>query len=120
MCRWMAWSGQSVLMDELLFKTEHGLVDQSLHSRLGFETTNGDGFGVGWYGVGDGPGVYRSVSPAWGDVNLRELAGDVESPLFVAHVGAATGTAGPPNERPPVPARGRVVVAQGGDPRGPR
>jgi glutamine amidotransferase len=89
----MAWSGQSVMMDELLFKTEHGIVDQSLHPRLGFETTNGDGFGVGWYGAGDGPGVYRSVSPAWGDVNLRELAGHIESPLFVAHVRAATGTA---------------------------
>jgi predicted glutamine amidotransferase len=50
MCRWMAWSGQPVLTEELLFKTQHGLIDQSLHSRMGAETTNGDGFG--WYGVG--------------------------------------------------------------------
>ena len=49
MCRWMAWSGQPVLIDELLFKTPHGLIDQSLHSRMGVETTNGDGFGLGWY-----------------------------------------------------------------------
>jgi predicted glutamine amidotransferase len=92
MCRWMAWSGQPVLIDELLFKTQHGLVDQSLHSRLGVEATNGDGFGLGWYGGGDGPGVYHSVSPAWGDVNLRELASHIESPMFLAHVRAATGT----------------------------
>ena len=65
MCRWMAWSGQPVMMDELLFKTEHGLVDQSLHSRLGAETTNGDGFGLGWYGSGHGPAIYHSVAPAW-------------------------------------------------------
>ena len=93
MCRWMGWHGQPVLIEELLFKTQHGLVDQSLHSRLGAETTNGDGFGLGWYGLGDGPGIYRSVSPAWGDRNLRHLAGHIESPLFLAHVRATTGTA---------------------------
>ena len=93
MCRWMAWSGQPVLVDELLFKSEHGLIDQSLHSRLGVEATNGDGFGLAWYGAGEGPGIYRSVSPAWGDANLRELAAHIESPLFLAHVRATTGTA---------------------------
>ena len=51
MCRWMAWSGQPVLIEELLFKPKHGLIDQSLHSRMGVETTNGDGFGLGWYGT---------------------------------------------------------------------
>src|SRR5579871_1290886 len=93
MCRWMAWHGQSVLMDELLFKTQHSLVDQSLHARMGAETTNGDGFGLGWYGTGDGPGVYHSVEPAWSDANLRHLAGHISSPLFLAHVRATTGTA---------------------------
>ena len=92
MCRWMAWLGQPVLIDELLFKTQHGIVDQSLHSRMGAETTNGDGFGMGWYGDGEGPGVYHCVAPAWGDANLRELAGHIESPLFLAHVRAAIGS----------------------------
>jgi predicted glutamine amidotransferase len=92
MCRWMGWIGQSVLIEELLFKTQHGIVDQSLHSRMGAEPTNGDGFGLGWYGAGEGPAVYRSVSPAWGDPNLRELAAHVESPLFLAHVRAAIGS----------------------------
>ncbi|HEY3188382.1 MAG TPA: class II glutamine amidotransferase [Solirubrobacteraceae bacterium] len=92
MCRWMAWHGQPVLIDELLFKTQHGLVDQSLHSRMGAETTNGDGFGLGWYGTGDGPGVYRSVAPAWGDANLRHLASHIESPLFLSHIRAAIGS----------------------------
>jgi len=91
-CRWMAWLGQPVLIDELLFKAQHGIVDQSLHARMGAEPTNGDGFGLGWYGVGDGPGIYRSVSPAWGDPNLRELAYHLESPLFMAHVRAAIGS----------------------------
>jgi predicted glutamine amidotransferase len=93
MCRWMAWHGQPIMIEELLFNTQHGLVDQSLHSRMGAETTNGDGFGLGWYGTGDGPGVYRSVEPAWGDANLRHLAGHIESPLFLSHVRATSGSA---------------------------
>jgi glutamine amidotransferase len=88
----MAWLGQPVLIEELLFKSQHGIVDQSLHSRLGAEPTNGDGFGLGWYGSGEGPAVYRSVAPAWGDPNLRELAAHVESRLFMAHVRAAIGS----------------------------
>ena len=31
-------------------RPENSLIVQSLHSRLGVEPTNGDGFGVGWYG----------------------------------------------------------------------
>ena len=94
MCRWMAWSGQPVLIEELLFKPKQSLIDQSLHSRMGVETTNGDGFGLGWYGTATPePALYHSVAPAWGDTNLRELAGHVESHLFLAHVRATTGTA---------------------------
>ena len=92
MCRWMAWLGQPVLVEEVLFNTPHGIVDQSLHARMGAEPTNGDGFGLGWYGAGEGPGVYRNVAPAWSDDNLRELAAHLESPLFMAHVRAAIGS----------------------------
>ena len=92
MCRWMAWLGQPVLVKELLFETQHGIVDQSLHARMGAEPTNGDGFGLGWYGTGDEPGLYLSVAPAWADPNLRELAAHIESPLFLAHIRAAIGS----------------------------
>ena len=93
MCRWNAYFGHPLLMEELLFKTDHGLIDQSLHARMGVETTNGDGFGLGWYGDRGGrPCRYRSITPAWSDVNLREIAANVESPLFLAHIRATTGT----------------------------
>jgi predicted glutamine amidotransferase len=92
MCRWMAWLGQPILIDELLFKSPHGIVDQSLHARMGAEPTNGDGIGLGWYGSGEGPALYRSVAPAWSDPNLRELAAHIESPLFFTHVRAAIGS----------------------------
>jgi glutamine amidotransferase len=88
----MAYSGDPVLADDLLFRPEHSLIDQSLHARLGEFPTNGDGFGIGWYGEGGEPAVYKSTAPAWNDANLRELARQVRSPLLFAHVRAATGT----------------------------
>ena len=93
MCRWLAYSGSPILMKEVLYGGTNSLVDQSLHSRLGAEPTNGDGFGVGWYGTGDTPGVYHSVEPAWNDANLRELSGHISSPLFFTHIRAAIGSA---------------------------
>ncbi|GJF33896.1 class II glutamine amidotransferase [Kitasatospora sp. NE20-6] len=100
MCRWLAYSGTPILLEELLYKPAHSLIDQSRHSRMGVETTNGDGFGIGWYpderrgphGPGE-PAVFRGVGPAWSDRNLHELAHCVRSPLFVAHIRASTGTA---------------------------
>ena len=93
MCRWLAYSGSPVLLDDLLFKPMHSLVDQSLHSRLGVETTNGDGFGIGWYGVGETPAVFRSVEPAWNDRNLVDLARHIEAQWVFAHIRASTGGA---------------------------
>jgi glutamine amidotransferase len=81
-----------VRIEELLYKPKHSLIDQSLHSQLGAETTNGDGFGIGWYGVGETPGVFHSVEPAWNDRNLRELATHIESGLVFAHIRASSGS----------------------------
>ncbi len=93
MCRWLAYSGSPILLEEALYGGTHSLVDQSLHSRLGAETTNGDGFGVGWYGAPETPGMFHSTEPAWNDSNLRELAGHISSPLFFTHIRAAIGSA---------------------------
>jgi glutamine amidotransferase len=79
-------------IEELLYKPKHSLIDQSLHSQLGAETTNGDGFGIGWYGIGETPGVFRSVEPAWNDRNLRELSGHIETPILFAHIRASSGS----------------------------
>ncbi|MFD9728889.1 class II glutamine amidotransferase [Streptomyces sp. NPDC059072] len=95
MCRWLAYSGTPLLLDTILYKPAHSLIDQSLHSKLGVETTNGDGFGVGWYTEEDtgGPAILREIGPAWSNRNLREIADHVRSPLFFAHIRATTGTA---------------------------
>ena len=49
MCRWLAYSGSPIRLEELLVKRDRSLIDQILHSREGATPTNGDGFGVGWY-----------------------------------------------------------------------
>ena len=92
MCRWLAYSGSPVLLEELLYRPQHSLVMQSRHSDLGAVTVNGDGFGVGWYDVAGSPGLFHSTEPAWNDRNLRELAGHTRSGHVLAHVRAATGT----------------------------
>ncbi len=93
MCRWLAYTGAPLYLEELILKPEHSLIDQSLESHSGATTTNGDGFGIGWYGDRETPGVYKDVQPAWNDANLRDLAAHIKSPLFLAHIRAATGTA---------------------------
>ena len=92
MCRWLAYSGSPVLLADLIFAPENSLVVQSMHSRLGVEAVNGDGFGVGWYGAQAEPGLYHSTEPAWSDRNLRELAGHASAGRFFAHIRATTGT----------------------------
>ena len=92
MCRWLAYSGSPVRLDELLYKPQNSLIIQSLHSRLGAEATNGDGVGVGWYGDSEIPGVFRSTEPAWSDRNLRELAAHIDSRLVLAHIRASIGS----------------------------
>ncbi|GGN21395.1 glutamine amidotransferase [Actinoplanes campanulatus] len=94
MCRWLAYSGTPIRLEDLLYRPRYSLIDQSQHSREGVETTNGDGVGVGWYPVDAAgePALFRAVGPAWSDVNLRELAHATSSPLFLAHIRASTGT----------------------------
>ncbi|MBO3103438.1 class II glutamine amidotransferase [Cellulomonas fengjieae] len=94
MCRWLAYTGSPILIDDLLYKPTNSLVVQSLHSRLGAEATNGDGVGVGWYDEHDpDPGLFRSIEPAWSDRNLRELATHIRTPLMLAHIRATSGSA---------------------------
>jgi glutamine amidotransferase len=94
MCRWIAYSGTPIALSQVLSEPQHSLIDQSLHSRMGVETTNGDGFGIGWYMQDvSTPAVVRDVGPAWNNRNLQEIAHHVRSGLFFAHIRASTGTA---------------------------
>jgi glutamine amidotransferase len=91
MCRLAAYLGPPLYLEELIAKPRHSLMRQSLHADQAKVVTNGDGFGIGWYGERTAPGVYREVMPAWSDDNLLALSQTLTSRLFFAHVRAATG-----------------------------
>lgn len=93
MCRWVAYRGQPVFLSSVITEPCHSLIHQSLHAAEAKTVTNGDGFGLGWYGEHREPGLYKELRPAWGDENLMHLARQIRSPLFFAHIRASTGTA---------------------------
>lgn len=93
MCRFLAYIGEPVFLNTLVCEPAHSLLHQSLQAERATTVTNGDGFGIGWYGEREAPAVYREVMPAWSDENLLALCHTLRSPLFFAHVRAATGTA---------------------------
>jgi predicted glutamine amidotransferase len=92
MCRLVAYLGEPIFLDQLVCAPQHSLLRQALRAEQARTVTNGDGFGVGWYGERNEPGLYREVMPAWSDENLLALCATVRSRLFFAHVRAATGT----------------------------
>ena len=92
MCRWISYSGKPIPLNTLITEPEISLIDQSLSSRMAVHATNGDGFGVGWYGRNNEPGVYRSIYPAWNDENFKQIGHHIEAPIFLAHIRRATGT----------------------------
>ncbi|QRM56800.1 class II glutamine amidotransferase [Sinorhizobium sp. BG8] len=91
MCRWAAYRGEPLYLEEIVSSPAHSLIEQSHCATRAKTATNGDGFGIAWYGDHPHPGRYRDILPAWSDCNLKSLARQIRSPLFLAHVRAATG-----------------------------
>lgn len=93
MCRWAAYTGAPIFLEEIVSRPGHSLIRQSHCATECHTAINADGFGLAWYGERAEPGLYRDVMPAWSDPNLKSLVAQVKSPLFLAHVRASTGTA---------------------------
>ena len=91
MCRWVAYTGVPERLENVVTRPARSLVHQSLHAAQCKTATNGDGFGIGWYGDRDAPGLYREISPAWSDENLMSLCAQLSARTFFAHVRASTG-----------------------------
>lgn len=105
MCRWIAYLGTPLPLEDVLVRPDHSLIDQSLVARELYLPgtamasqfrdhafpTNGDGFGIAWSGRAGTLGQYRQITPAWDSDNLRHLAAQLESGCFLAHVRAAPG-----------------------------
>jgi len=91
-CRFLMYLGQPIHLSSLITEPENSLIHQSFDSRDREEPLNGDGFGVAWYAGVARPeaALFRSITPAWSNQNLRHLARATESGCVLAHVRAAS------------------------------
>lgn len=96
MCRWLAYTGEPLFIEDLVTQPTHSLVKQSLNTRMNYSPagnlwhTNGDGFGIGWYSLKEEPGLFKDERPAWNDENLHEISSQIQTRAFLAHIRAAT------------------------------
>lgn len=92
MCRFLLYAGEPIHLSSLITEPEHSLIHQSFHSREREEPLNGDGFGVAWYSAEMHPdaALFRSITPAWSNQNLRYLSKAIKSGCVLAHVRAAS------------------------------
>lgn len=92
MCRFLCYSGQELILSELLYQPNNSLILQSYKAKERKEPLNGDGFGVGWYdhNISQTPCVFKSLTPAWSNQNLRQLSDHVKASCFFAHIRAAS------------------------------
>lgn len=92
-----------MLLGDIVIKPDNSLLRQARNANFhpGAEdttgerniTVNGDGFGLAWY-VSEPPKkgacCCKFLTPAWSNLNLRNLGDYVTSPVIIAHVRAAS------------------------------
>ncbi len=93
MCRWIAYSGPPIYLEQLMVRPENSLIEQSRDAHKSKSAINADGFGIGWYDSQPQPGLFRDVYPAWNDENLLNVCQQIKARLFFGHVRASTGSA---------------------------
>lgn len=105
MCRFVAYLGHPICLNDLICEPENSLINQSkaakeMHHHL---NVNADGFGVAWYvpELDDKPGVFKTIRPAWNDFNIDYMMPKLVSGAFLAHIRAAShGGVGMSNTHP--------------------
>jgi predicted glutamine amidotransferase len=92
MCRFTLYMGEPVLISSVVTDPSNSLINQSVSASEGHFPFNGDGFGIAWYArdIRPEPARFRSLQPAWSNLNLLNMAGVIRSDCFLAHVRAAT------------------------------
>ena len=92
MCRFAMYLGPPIRLSKLVTEPSNSIIHQSYDAKERAEPLNGDGFGVAWYvpELRDEPAVFKSISPAWNDANLLNLAPVTRSHCLLAHVRAAS------------------------------
>ncbi len=102
MCRLTVYKGRPMLIGDLITNPNNSLILQSRdaayhplvldRSHRRNILVNGDGFGVAWYGnnIDKGSCLFKFVTPAWSNANLRNIGDHVDSSLIFAHIRAAS------------------------------
>lgn len=93
MCRLLGYLGPPILLDLILSKPEHSLIEQSYQPKeMTSGLVNADGFGIGWYHSqrDTNPFTYKNTLPIWSDINLTNLSRYIESGCIIANVRSAT------------------------------
>jgi len=92
MCRFALYLGPPISLGSLVTEPENSIIHQSYRSHEGQEPLNGDGFGVAWYvpAITPEPAIFKDITPAWNNPNLKNLAAVTVSGCILAHVRAAT------------------------------
>ena len=91
MCRYVSYLGAPIRFGDLVYKPANSLIHQAAEAMESRTRINADGFGVGWYNssVHPEPAVFKDISPARNNANLRSLSDKVSSPCILAHVRSA-------------------------------
>lgn len=91
MCRFAAYLGEPLLLADLLYNPPNSLIHQASEAMESRTRINADGFGIAWYNleVHPEPIVFKDLTPAWSNANLRSLSDKVLSSCILAHVRAA-------------------------------
>jgi predicted glutamine amidotransferase len=91
MCRFVAYQGHPIIIDDILIKPKNSLIHQSIHAQETEYPLNGDGMGLGWYvhDIDNTPALFRSVMPAWNEPNFMALAPKIRTTSMFAHIRAA-------------------------------
>ncbi|MEZ4317014.1 MAG: class II glutamine amidotransferase [Myxococcota bacterium] len=92
MCRFILYHGPEIPLADLITRPRNSLINQSFDAEWREEPLNGDGFGMAWYvpSMRAEPAVFRSITPAWSNPNLLDLAAVIRSGSILAHVRAAS------------------------------
>ncbi|HED67106.1 MAG TPA: class II glutamine amidotransferase [Planctomycetes bacterium] len=91
MCRFALYLGSKITLQSILIDPDNSIVNQSIHSKERSEPLNGDGFGIAWYVEGHAaPALFKDVTPAWNNQNLRNISRVTETRTLLAHVRAAS------------------------------
>ncbi len=92
MCRFIAYKGEEVTLNDIVISPTNSLIEQSKDAKKRKKPLNGDGFGLSWYPTHNDPFPARfvSIEPAWSNQNLQQIASKVRSqcflPMFVTHL----------------------------------